>query len=133
MFQDIRRLKRLLASRRILFKKMTFMSKGKSLKIKCNIPVSEVDVSCNMLPRHAESNGLIIVKLKRKLEYKGHATFEAFRPDVMVQFPEFLKSHNDWYSDIEISPANIHVDILGLQAEEDTIYSKLLKCLKKCN
>ena len=36
------------------------------------------------------------------------------------------------YSDIEINPANLPVDILGLQrfkTEEDTIYSKLLKCL----
>ena len=50
----------------------------------------------------------------------------------MIQFLEFLRSHNDLYSDIEINPANIPVDILGLQrfkTEEDTIYSKLLKCL----
>ena len=36
------------------------------------------------------------------------------------------------YSDIELNAANIPVDILGLQrlkTEEDTIYSKLLKCL----
>ena len=62
LFQDIRRLERLLVSRRILFKKVTVMPKGKSLKIKgsiCNIPVSEVDVNCNMLPRPADSNGLI--------------------------------------------------------------------------
>ena len=111
------------------------MPKGKSLKIKgsiCNNPVSEVDVNCNMLPRPADSNGLIIVMLKRKLEYKGHVVFEAVRPDVVIQFLEFLRSHNDLYSDIEINPANLPVDILGLQrfkTEEDTIYSKLLKCL----
>ena len=34
MFQDIRRLERLLVSRRILFKKVTVIPKGKSLKIK---------------------------------------------------------------------------------------------------
>ena len=111
------------------------MPKGKSLKIKgsiCNIPVSEVDVNCNMLPRPVDSNGLSIVKLKRKLEYKGHVVFEAVRPDVVIQFLEFLRSHNDLYSDIEINPANIPVDILGLQrfkTVEDTIYSELLKCL----
>ena len=135
LFQDIRRLERLLVSRRILFKKVTVMPKGKSLKIKgsiCNIPVSEVDVNCNMFPRPADSNGLIIVKLKRKLEYKVHAVFEAVRPDVVIHFLEFLRSHNDLYSDIEINPANIPVDILGLQhlkLEEDTIYSRLLECL----
>ena len=80
-----------------------------------------------MLPTPAESNGLIIVKFKRKIEYKGHVVFEAVRPDAVIQFLEFLRSHNDLYSDIEINPA-----ILGLQrfkTEEDTIYSKLLKCL----
>ena len=66
-----------------------------------------------MLPRPAGSNGLIIAKLKRKIEYKGHAVFEAVRPDV-IQFLEFFRSHNDLYSDIEINPANILVDILGL-------------------
>ena len=105
MFQDIRRLERLLLSRTILFKKLTVMLKGKSLEIKgsiCNIPVSEVDVNFNMLPRPADSNGLIIVKLKQKLEYKGHIVFEAVRPDLVIQFLEFFRSHNDLYSDIEI-------------------------------
>ena len=64
-FQGINRLKRLLASRRILFKKVTVMPKAKSLKMKSsiyNIPVTEFDVNCNTLPRSAESNGLLIVK-----------------------------------------------------------------------
>ena len=79
-----------------------------------------------MLPRPADNNGLIIVKLKRKLECKGHVVFEAVRPDVVIQFLEFLRSHNDLYSDIVINPANIPVDDLGLQrfkTEEDTVYS----------
>ena len=62
------------------------MPKGKSLKIKvssCNIPVSEVDVNCNKLSKPADSNGLIVVKLKHKLEYKGHVVFEAVRSDVI--------------------------------------------------
>ena len=86
-----------------------------------------------MLPRPADSNGLIIVKLKRKLEYKGHVVFEAVRPDGVIQFLEFLRRHNDLYSYIEINPANIQVHIpVGLQrfkTEKDTTYSKLLKCL----
>ena len=99
---------------------------------KNSVPCQEIDVSCNMLPRPADSNGLIIVKLKRKLEYKGHALFQAVRPDIVIQFLEFLRSQIDLYSDIEINPANIPVDILGLQrfkTVEDTIYSELLKCL----
>ena len=135
LFQNIRRLERFLVSRRILFKKVTVMPKGKSLKIKgniCNIPVLKVDVNYNILLRPADSNGLIIVKLKRKLEYRGHVVFEAVRLNVVIQFFEFFRSHNDLYSDIEINPANIPKDIPGLQrfkTEEDTIQSKLLKCL----
>ena len=37
-------------------------------------------------------------------------------------------------SSLEVNPANIPVDILGLQrfkTEEDTLYSKLLKCLNE--
>ena len=68
-----------------------------------------------MVPRPADSNGLIIIKLKRELEYKGHAVFEAVRPDVVIKFLELLRSHNDLYLDIEINPANIPVDIIGLQ------------------
>ena len=47
LFQDICRLEGLFLSRRLLFKKVTVMSKAKSLKINgsiCNIPFSEVDV-----------------------------------------------------------------------------------------
>ena len=77
LFQDILRLERLFISRRILFTKVTIMPKGKSRQVKgsiWNIPVSEVDVNCNMLPRPTDSNGLLIVKSKSKLEYKVTAT-----------------------------------------------------------
>ena len=74
---------------------------------------------------------MVSLKLKRKLVYKGHVVSEAVRPDVMIQLLEFLRSHNNNLY-IQINPANIPVDIPGLQhfkTEEDTIYSKLLKCL----
>ena len=52
-FQGINRLERLLTSRSILFKKVTVMPKGKSLKMRssiCDIQVTEVNVNCNTLP-----------------------------------------------------------------------------------
>ena len=58
--------------------------------------------------------------------------FKAVRPDQVIQFLGFLRRHNDLYSDIEINPANVPVDILGSQCfktEEDAIYSRLPKCL----
>ena len=55
------------------------MPKGQSLKVKgsiCNIPISEIGNNCKSLPRPAISNGVIVVKLKRKAEYRGHVLFE---------------------------------------------------------
>ena len=100
----------------------------------CNIPVIKVDANYNMLPRQADSNGLLIVKFKRKLEYKGHIVFEQVRPALVLQFLEFLKSHSHLYSYIEINTNNIPVDVLGCQnekLEENEIFSQLLTCLDK--
>ena len=107
-----------------MFKKVTVIPKGKSLKIKgsiCNISVSEVVVTGNILPRPTDSNCFNIV-------------FETVRPDIVIQCLEFLRSHNRLHSNIKIIPANIPVDILGLQrlkTEENARYSKLQKCLNE--
>ena len=45
----------------------------------------------NLLPRTADSNGLLIVKLKRKVEYRGHVLFEAVRPDFLLGVLSYLK------------------------------------------
>ena len=97
IFQGINRLERLLISRRILLKRITVMPKAKLLKMKgsmCNISVTEVDEYRYMLPRPADSNGLLLGKLKRKLKYKDYVEFEAVRSAFVLQFLEFLKSHN---------------------------------------
>ena len=63
----IRRPERFLIARRLQFKKVTIMPKGQSTKFKmaiCNVPIDVVS-TCNTLPRPADSNGLVIVKLKR--------------------------------------------------------------------
>ena len=48
------------------------MPKGRSPKLKGSI--------CN---DGADSNGLVIVKLKRKLNYQGHVYFQAVRPETV--------------------------------------------------
>ena len=134
-FQGFNMFERLLASRRILLKKVTVIPKGKSLKMKrniCNILVTDVDVNCNTLPRPADSKGLLIVKLKRKLEYKSHKIFEAVRTALVVQFLKFLKLQNHLYSDTKISYNNILVDILGChnyKLEESETYVQILRYL----
>ena len=104
-FRDLRRLERVLVAKRILFKKVTVMPKGQSLKVKgsiCNIPISEIDNNCNSLPRPADSNGVIIVKLKRKTAYRVHALFGPVTPRLIESLLQYLKKHNHLYRNIEI-------------------------------
>ena len=45
----------------------------------CNTYIEAANI-CNILPRPAVSNGLIMVKLKRGLKYRGHVYFEPVHP-----------------------------------------------------
>lgn len=72
-------------AKRILSKKKAIMQYGQREKITgtiCNIPVDNIDV-IHLLPRTADSNGLVIVELKHKLEYCGNVLFEAVRSDFL--------------------------------------------------
>ena len=108
-FRDIRRFERVLVARRLLLKKINIISKGQSPKLKgalCNIPIDVVDVS-NTLPHPADSNGIIIVKLKRKLQYIRHVYNKSVRPNFILRFLQYLKLNNPLYHDIEIDVDNI--------------------------
>ena len=133
-FRDLRRLERVLVAKRILFKKVTVMLKGQSPKVKgsiCYIPISEIDNNCNSLPRSADSNGVIIVKLKRKAAYRGHVLFEPVRPRLIesLQLLQYWKKHIHLYRNIEIDKENILEELLsqiGNISEENT-YNYLVK------
>ena len=74
---SLAKLEQILVSKRIVFQKIIVMPKGQQRKIKgaiCNIPV-ECDQTCNHLSRAPESSGIIRLKLKRKLQFKGHVFF----------------------------------------------------------
>lgn len=86
-FKDIRRVEKVLIARRLHFKKISIMFKGRSPKLKgpiCNLPLDFVNVS-NTLPRPADSNGVAIVKPKGKLQYRGHVYFESVRPNFICR------------------------------------------------
>ena len=81
--KNLNRLERILILHRILFKKVAIMLKGLFPKLKgavCNIPVETEDLT-NTIPQGADSNGLILVKLKSKLIFRGHEYFKAVSPD----------------------------------------------------
>ena len=44
----------------------------------------------------------MIVKLKRKLEYRGHVLFEAIRPDFSHSVLSYLKPNNQFYKGIVV-------------------------------
>ena len=72
------------------------MPKGQSPRLKgaiCNFPIDVICSSNTLLTlfRPADSNGLLIVKLKRKLIYRGHVSFELIRPSFIFRALQFLK------------------------------------------
>ena len=93
-------------------------AKGEFSKIKGNIINVPVDTEniCNILPRSCDSNGLIIVKLKRHMKYQGHVFFEPVWPSMIFEALEYLKTHM-FYEDMIIS--------LGLTSDEILDFSKL--------
>ena len=106
-FCDI--LEKILISKRLFFKKVAIMPKDKSAKIKGSIGHTSVEVMdrSTLLPRETNSSGLSIVKLKRKLEYRGHVYFGLLHPDIVLGLLKFLKANNNIYKDVTIVPSNI--------------------------
>lgn len=52
----------------------------------CNIPISERYNNCNLLSMFADTNGVIIVKLKRKVGHRGYVIFEPLGPTIIESF-----------------------------------------------
>ena len=57
----------------------------------------------NILPRSADSNKFIMVKLKRDLKYWAYVYFEPVHLDVIYQALQYLKRRNKFYKYISIS------------------------------
>ena len=89
-----------------MFKKVAIMhGKGEFSKIKgniCNVPI-ETESVCNVLPKPVNNNGLIIVKLKCHLRYRGQVYFEPVRPESIFAALNYLKNNNKFYEDISVS------------------------------
>ncbi|XP_057297689.1 uncharacterized protein LOC130628722 [Hydractinia symbiolongicarpus] len=68
----LRRLEKIIISKRILFKRIAIMPKGQCPKIKgaiCNVPIKADEIS-NVLPRGMDNNGVVQVALKKKTEFQ---------------------------------------------------------------
>ena len=115
----LRKLEQILIAQRIVFEKIVVMPKGQQRKIKgaiCNVPV-HCDQTCNILPCPPERSGIIMLKLKRKLQFRGHVYFEAVRPAFVQAALTWLKANNRLYKDIVINCTNISTEYTDLHSE----------------
>ena len=65
----------------------------------CNMTVDNINVT-NLLPRTVDSNRLLIVNLKRKVEYRGHVLFEEVRSGFLRRILSSLKKKKKNCKDI---------------------------------
>ena len=70
-----------------------------------------------MFPQGADSNGLVVLKLK--LNYQGLVYFEAVRPETVFHASLHLQQNNALYSDTEIVLDNAPSDLLSLSTENE--------------
>ena len=113
----LEKLEQILIAQRIVFEKIVVMPKGQQRKIKgaiCNVPV-ECDKTCETLPRAPESSGIILLKLKRKLQFRGHVYYQAVRPNVVVNALNWLKANNELYKTITIDIDRIDRNLTTLE------------------
>ena len=111
------KLEQILISQRIVFEKIIIMPKGRQRKIKgaiCNVPV-ECEQTCNILPRPSERSGIIMLKLKRKLQFRGYVYYEPVRPELIFSALQWLKINNPLYADIEIDIENSYQYLSSIQ------------------
>ena len=117
VLQDLRRLEKVLISRRILFKKIAIIhGKGEFSKIKgsiYNVPIATESV-CNVLPRPVNNNGLITVQLKRHLRYRRQVYLKPVRPKSIYVALNYLKNNSKFYEDISVSYGSTISGILNV-------------------
>lgn len=120
---SLEKLEQILIAQRIVFQKIIVMPKGQQRKVKgaiCNVPV-ECDQTSSLLPRPPERSGIILLKLKRKLQFRGHVYFQAVRPHFVLQALQWLKANNILYKDIQIDVNNIDTNLTVLHDTDNSI------------
>jgi hypothetical protein len=109
----LEKLEQILIAQRIVFEKIIIMPKGHQKKVSgaiCNVPV-DCDQTCKVLPRPPERSGIIMLKLKCKLEFRGHVYFQAVRPQFIENALNWLKLNNPLYFNVTTEMNNINVNL----------------------
>ena len=127
---SLEKFEQILVSQRIVFQKIVVMPKGQQRKIKgaiCNVPVS-CEETCHVLPRPPDSSGIIMLKLKRKLQFRGHVYFQAVRPEVVLHALQWLQGNNELYQNVAINLQNIDRGLSSLCDHKREIVSGIASC-----
>ena len=127
---SLEKLEQILVSQRIVFQKIVVMPKGQQRKIRgaiCNVPVC-CEETCHVLPRPPDSSGIIMLKLKRKLQFRGHVYFQAVRPEVVLHAFQWLKRNNELYENVAINLQNIDRELSSHCNHEQEIESGIASC-----
>ena len=117
----LEKLEQVLIAQRTIFERVVVMPKGQQRKIKgaiCNVPV-DCEHTCRILPRPPERSGIIMLKLKRKLEFRGLVYFQAVRPQLIHAALIWLQMNNPLYRNIAIDITNIDSMLTNLEQTED--------------
>ena len=80
------------------------------------------------LPRPPDSSGIIMLKLKRKLQFRGHVYFQAVRPEVVLHALQWLQRNNEVYQDVSINLENIDRELSSLCDREHETASGIASC-----
>ena len=126
---SLEKLEQILVAQRIVFEKIIVMPKGQQRKVKgaiCNVTV-ECDETCKILPRPPERSGIIMLKLKRKLEFRGHVYFQAVRPQFILDALNWLKLNNPLYNNIIIDISNISANLTTLEQDDNALGINFVK------
>ena len=116
----LEKLEQILIAQRIVFEKIVVMPKGQQKKVSgaiCNVPVN-CDQTCKVLPRPPERSGIIMLKLKRKLQFRGHVYFQAVRPQLVENALNWLLENNPLYRNVITDMSNIDENLKTLQQND---------------
>ena len=111
----LEKLEQILIAKRIVFE-------GQQKKVSgaiCNVPV-DCDQTCKVLPQPPERSGIIMLKLKCKLEFRGHVYFQAVLPQFIENALNWLKLNNPLCFDVTTEMNNVNVKYLGQNEMFDT-------------
>ena len=120
-----------LFSLKIPFMKIISLKSGSQRAVSgavVNVP-SNISTTIESLPRTPTESGIIPVKLKRRLCYKGHVLYQHIRPERVRNAVAWLCANNPRYSNVKISSTHeLFCEDETEMVTEDTCGANLQNC-----